>query len=168
MACDKRRHHGFGEGTVHGNLLEEEQETPGPQGKGPLWVAWVDAARPWKKTDQCGGPHSQPRRSRLRGHVPATPTNMHGRMAAQRAVDLQETAPGRTRFTVLRARKSPSVVEGLEGAGVEHQGLPDGIVLAHGVDAGAELLLEVLGGRDEVWEHGNCSFENGPARPLGG
>src|SRR3989344_5448141 len=58
MACDKRRHHGFGEGTVHGNLLEEEQETPGPQGKGPLWVAWVDAARPWKKTDQCGGPHS--------------------------------------------------------------------------------------------------------------
>src|SRR3989344_2473778 len=82
MACDKRRHHGFGEGTVHGNLLEEEQETPGPQGKGPLWVAWVDAARPWKKTDQCGGPHSQPRRSRLRGHVPATPTNMHGRMAA--------------------------------------------------------------------------------------
>ena len=39
MARDKRRHHGFDEGTVHGNLLEEEQGIPRPQGRGPLWVA---------------------------------------------------------------------------------------------------------------------------------
>lgn len=37
---------------------------------------------------------------------------------------------------------------------LEYQDLADGIFLAHGVDAGSELVLEVGCGCDEVGEHG--------------
>ncbi|AAF84578.1 hypothetical protein XF_1769 [Xylella fastidiosa 9a5c] len=38
-------------------------------------------------------------------------------------------------------------------AALEYQGLADGVVLAHGADAGSKLVLEIGCGRDEVGEH---------------
>ena len=105
MACDKRRHHGFDEGTVHGNLLEEEQGIPRPQGRGPLWVDGRGASV--GRNNQRGFPCLQPRRSRLPGHVSATPTNMGARMALGRATRPHETALRRTRFPALGTRKRP-------------------------------------------------------------
>ena len=49
---------------------------------------------------------------------------------------------------------------------LEYQDLADGIFLAHGVDAGSELVLEVGCGCDEVGEHGIAP--GAPARLSGG